>query len=457
MVLLELDTRLIRRTELIKKLFIMCLIISVLIVPASVYAYQTLPPDDTNKLSDIFPDAVLAKDIADIIGQTGNFDYVPSDESEFDNVTAVSLPNSDVTNIYGLEYCNKLTNLYIPGNKCEERVMEVLADLNELKVLNLARNNFSSGVLSYLKDLSITELDLSENDFTSDNTDILPQTLVELDMSNNMIDDTGAKAIADLPSLKILDLSQNSISDKGAVALSGISNASELSVNLDGNNISPHGVQQLLDAGFKSLSINEQLLTAPTIVDGYTEIIHDTLVDSSYIDEHSITSEGVLNISKSSIIWPARKDNVQFTYTYIFSGHTGSVVVPFVYEPFIYTITFDDKTGNINTVYIKEDDLIPEPNDPKREEYIFLGWFSDRGGNDLYDFDLPVSQDITLYATWDKNVEDTDIKEENQSDLNNDMGKSAGTNDQSNFKIYFIIVALISIILTMLLRYRMKE
>ena len=43
-----------------------------------------------------------------------------------------------------------------------------------------------------------------------------------------------------------------------------------------------------------------------------------------------------------------------------------------------------------------------EPAAPTREGYAFKGWHSDKGLTQVYDFDTPVTSDVTLYARWAK-------------------------------------------------------
>ena len=66
----------------------------------------------------------------------------------------------------------------------------------------------------------------------------------------------------------------------------------------------------------------------------------------------------------------------------------------------IYTITFvvDDK---IEQTKVLENDTIKEPKIPKKENYLFLGWYLD---NKLYDFNTPIIKDITLIAKYELNV-----------------------------------------------------
>lgn len=42
------------------------------------------------------------------------------------------------------------------------------------------------------------------------------------------------------------------------------------------------------------------------------------------------------------------------------------------------------------------------PKSPTRENYLFIGWFTDAEGNDEFDFDITLMEDITVYAKWEE-------------------------------------------------------
>ena len=63
-----------------------------------------------------------------------------------------------------------------------------------------------------------------------------------------------------------------------------------------------------------------------------------------------------------------------------------------------YKITFDSNGGSeVAAVTVKENDKLEKPEDPTREGYTFGGWYYNE---ELYDFELPVKQDMTLEAGW---------------------------------------------------------
>lgn len=64
-----------------------------------------------------------------------------------------------------------------------------------------------------------------------------------------------------------------------------------------------------------------------------------------------------------------------------------------------YTVTFD-ADGEKESVSVKEGEKASEKEAPQKEGYTFLGWYLE---DQKYDFETPVSTDITLCAKWEKN------------------------------------------------------
>lgn len=75
-----------------------------------------------------------------------------------------------------------------------------------------------------------------------------------------------------------------------------------------------------------------------------------------------------------------------------------------------YKVTFDlnYNTGTGSNVYTTQDVIYGEaavkPDDPARDGWIFGGWYTESGCENLYDFSTPVIDNITLYAKWARNT-----------------------------------------------------
>ena len=68
-----------------------------------------------------------------------------------------------------------------------------------------------------------------------------------------------------------------------------------------------------------------------------------------------------------------------------------------------FTVTFDSNGGSaVASQTVKEGEKAAKPANPTRDGYAFEGWFADEALKTAYDFNTPVTSDITLYADWDR-------------------------------------------------------
>lgn len=75
-------------------------------------------------------------------------------------------------------------------------------------------------------------------------------------------------------------------------------------------------------------------------------------------------------------------------------------------------VTFElnyDSAPVARTVEASEDGTVEAPEDPSREGYVFIGWYSDKGGAAPFDFDVPVSGDTTVFAGWISHADYLDL------------------------------------------------
>jgi oligopeptide transport system substrate-binding protein len=77
----------------------------------------------------------------------------------------------------------------------------------------------------------------------------------------------------------------------------------------------------------------------------------------------------------------------------------------------VYTVTFDSQGGtDVAAVEVEEEMTVAEPTAPTRADaadgsaYSFVTWATDADGANPYDFDAPVTEDLTLYAIWSLEV-----------------------------------------------------
>lgn len=68
------------------------------------------------------------------------------------------------------------------------------------------------------------------------------------------------------------------------------------------------------------------------------------------------------------------------------------------------TVSFNTNGGSdISDITVENGGTISAPADPVREGYTFDGWYADKELTEEYDFGSAVTENITLYAKWNKN------------------------------------------------------
>ncbi len=80
-----------------------------------------------------------------------------------------------------------------------------------------------------------------------------------------------------------------------------------------------------------------------------------------------------------------------------------AVVQVFVYINYFktYTVTFNVRIGaGIAAQEVRVGDTADKPNDPTADGYTFVGWYVD---DEEFDFDTPITEDITITAKWEEN------------------------------------------------------
>jgi Leucine-rich repeat (LRR) protein len=109
-----------------------------------------------HSLAEIFPalgNTALAEDIADQIGAPDT-NYIPTSQSEFDGITTVSLPDSGLEGIDGIQYCGSLEYLFLPGNMLRDGALGALGGMQSLLYLDLSGNNISDAGAQLIAQMS---------------------------------------------------------------------------------------------------------------------------------------------------------------------------------------------------------------------------------------------------------------------------------------------------------------
>ena len=82
------------------------------------------------------------------------------------------------------------------------------------------------------------------------------------------------------------------------------------------------------------------------------------------------------------------------------SGIKSNLELKAVWDAIYYTVTFEVDGSTIDTENVEYGKTVAKPADPTKANYTFVGWHN---GETLYDFNTPVTSDITLKAVWKLN------------------------------------------------------
>lgn len=104
--------------------------------------------------------------------------------------------------------------------------------------------------------------------------------------------------------------------------------------------------------------------------------------------------------------WETRDvDSINGDTNATFSMPAQNVTVTALFELKKYMVAFDANGGTLapetaTPLSIKHGYYIEQPDDPTHGEYTFMGWYTAQSGGTLFDFEMPITSAITLYAHW---------------------------------------------------------
>ena len=79
----------------------------------------------------------------------------------------------------------------------------------------------------------------------------------------------------------------------------------------------------------------------------------------------------------------------------------GNVTLFAKWEIVVFTVSFDtDCDTVIDDKQVNSGATVAKPADPVKDGYTFEGWYAEVNGEEQFDFDTPITGDITLYARW---------------------------------------------------------
>ena len=210
------------------------------------------------------PDSNLRTAITNTLGKSPS---APIVRRHLRNLTELSAPNANISDLTGLEGATNLKGLLISGNSILD--ISAVSGLNNLRGLDLVDNSISD--ISAVAGLN---------------------NLTYLSLDHNSI--TDISAVSDLTSLTDLGLSKNNISDISAVA--GLTNLTSLS--FWGNSISDiSAVEGLINLTLLVFAVNS--VSDISAVAGLTNLTRLRITDNSISDISAV--EGLTNLTELGI------------------------------------------------------------------------------------------------------------------------------------------------------------
>ena len=95
-----------------------------------------------------------------------------------------------------------------------------------------------------------------------------------------------------------------------------------------------------------------------------------------------------------------------------------------------HTVTFVDKyNGTKSTVEVEDGEFVAKPADPTFPGYTFVGWSTDGFEYNEYGFNMPVNDDLVLYASYMRNTDPSDPVDPSEPSTpmpGDDIAKPAG-------------------------------
>ena len=93
----------------------------------------------------------------------------------------------------------------------------------------------------------------------------------------------------------------------------------------------------------------------------------------------------------------------QFTRLYDFESVINSDIVIYAKwnDKGTYTVIFETNGGSeVGIKYVENNTKISKPKDPTKDGFKFAGWYVNEGCTVEFDFNTPISENLTLYAKW---------------------------------------------------------
>ena len=255
------------------------------------------------------PDKNLRNNLEKKLGKNPGDPIMDNELSEMFGV--LSLSDSNISDLTGLEYCTGLTNLNLSGNQING--ISALSHLYNMEVLDLSGNQISD--LSAFRKLAINEefedsklasLDLSNNQISGSAGEISYfDHLTDIDLSGNQITSVGLVKLKNLTSLNLSDNLLGSGKSSTFHALSYLSRLTTLS-DLDLSNNQIDNIDQLTTlTNLTKLKLEDNQLppSAGAIIQNLEKIVaivtHDSVPEPKVVN---ILDDSLRTVLQSALV-----------------------------------------------------------------------------------------------------------------------------------------------------------
>lgn len=191
---------------------------------------------------------------------------------------------------------------------------------------------------------------------------------------------------------------------------------SEITVPYGENNVNSSQLTDIPE-GYELVVVGDYAITDGWIYVPVRPVATTQDVVVSYVDQDSGEEVGTQNVTVDADDWkvnssamtdvPEGYELVEVGDFFIEDGKVTVYVKKSASEEPVettYDVTFNyclTNTENL-VVTVKEGETVEAPTDPTCPGYTFTGWYVDPERTQLYDFDSPVYEDMTLYAGWEE-------------------------------------------------------
>ena len=161
------------------------------------------------------------------------------------------------------------------------------------------------------------------------------------------------------------------------------------------------------------VSIGAGAFSSCTHLDSVTIPSRVQTIGHSAFDYGSLSSKtklGELHYTGTNAQWEELMKK-KISYTDDEGSHTGSIrdLNPMLKNPenfdCAHTVSFDcgnqaEETSKVEPKVVQYEGTVTPPADPTAEGYQFKGWYTQKNGGELFNFEQKITKDVTVYAHW---------------------------------------------------------